>query len=206
MSELLVNTIKPRTGDSVTITGLDNSPKAGQIIEQLTGVCDGTDVTVQSGTYTMPNVTGTHTQSASYATIPGTEISYTPPAGTTRVMYHFDATIEDQGYGGISHYRFYIDGTEVIKAYRNLSFQYDANAHGMGRAQLSWVIPCNASAANASYGRFTDWTSAKTLKWQGRNYDGSYAMRWHMNTWEDGTSASGDQTWTPPILTITAYA
>lgn len=206
MSELLVNTIKPRTGDSVTITGLDNTPKAGAIIEQLTGVCDGTDVTVQSGTYTMPNVTGIQTLSTSYQTITGTELAYTPPAGTTRVMYHFDATVEDQGYGGISHYRFYIDGVEVVKAYRNLSFQYNTNHHGQWRAQLSWVIPCNASAANASYGRFTDWTSAKTLKWQGRNYDASYRMRWHMNTWEDGASASGDQTWTPPILTITAYA
>ena len=206
MSKLYVNEIAPKTGNTISITGFDNSPKAGSIIECLTGVCDATQVTVQSGTYTMPNVTTYQTLSTTYATLTGSEISYTPPAGTTRVKYNFDATIEDHGYGGISHYRFYIDGVEVNKAYRNISFQYDANAHGVGRAQMSWVIPCNASSADASYGRFTEWTSAKTLKWMGRNYDGSYKMRWHLNTWEDGTGVSGSEQWTPPILTITAYA
>ena len=206
MSKLYVNEIVPKSGNSVSITGLDNSPKAGQIIEQLTGVCDGTDVTVQSGTYTMPNVTTYQTLSTSYADLTGSSLSYTPPSGTKRVKYEFEAVIEDQGYGGISHYKFYIDNVEVTKAYRNLSFQYDANSHAVGAARLSWVINCDADTANASYGRFTDWTSAKTLKWRGRNYDTSYMMRWHHNTWHDGAGASGERSWTPPILTITAYA
>ena len=201
---------KGSVGDVLKVgsSGLEygQSVQAGQILETLTGVCDGSQVTVASGTYTMPNVTSYQALNTDYQNLSGTLISYTPPAGTTRVKYHFDATIEDQGYGGISHYRFYIDGVQVNKAYRNLSFQYDANAHGMGRAQLSWVIPCNATTADASYGRFTSWTSPKTLKWMGRNYDGSYRMRWHMNTWEDGTGSSGSEQWTPPILTITAYA
>ena len=202
-SRILVDQIDPKTSGGVITSGAMASP--GGIIECLTGVCDGTSVTVASGTYTMPNVTGTHTQTTSYATLPGSEFSYTPPAGTTRVKYSFYAQTEDHGYGGISHYRFYIDSDEVVKAYKNLTHGYDANAHANYPVELSWVIVCNASTADADYGRLTSWTSAKTLKWQGRNYDSSYKMRFHMNTYEDGGAASGDETWTPPILTITAY-
>ena len=203
-SRILVDQIDPKTSGGVITSGAMASP--GGIIECLAGVSDGTSVTVASGTYTMPNVTSSQTLSTTYATVTGSEIDYTPPAGTKRVKYQLNLAIEDQGYGGISHYKFYIDDTEIVKAYRNFSFQYNgSNYHGQGEAELSWVINCDADTANTNYGRFTSWTAAKNLKWKARNYDTSYKMRLHFNTWHDGGAASGDYAWTPPILTITAY-
>ena len=206
MSELLVNTIKPRTGDSVTITGLDNSPKAGAIIEVLTGVCNGGSQTVQSGTYTFPNVTAVQNLTTSYADVTGSSISYTPPTGTKRVRYDLEMKIKATGYSGISHYRFYIDDVEVTLARSTRAFSYSASNQGCMVQLFSWIIDCNASSASASDGSFTSWTDAKTLKWKAREYDGSYQMALHMNNWWDGGSATGTTAIDPPILTITAYA
>lgn len=178
----------------------------GQVLEMLTGRCDGSQVTVRSGTYTMPNVTTYQDFSTSYQTITGSEFAYTPPVGTTRVKYAFYWLLEDQSYGGISHHKFHIDNVEVVDARRNLNYQYSTSSHGQMMISSEWIINCNASADDTSNGSFTSWTSPKTMKWTLRDYSSSYQVRAHLNTWWDGTSATGSTQFAIPSLTITAIA
>ena len=177
---------------------------AGSVMEIVTGVCNGGTQTVSSGTYTLPLVTTYQNFSTSYTTVTGSEFAYTPPAGATRVIYEFQWMYEDLGQGGISHHKFFIDNVEVQDARTNLAHQYSTSAHGQLLQNYKWIIDCNASADDAGSGSFTSWTSSKTMKWQARNYSGSYTIRAHFNTWWDGTSASGTNQFRVPTITITA--
>ena len=53
--------------------------RPGQIIETVVGVCDGNDVTVKSGTYTLANVNVEQALTNTHTTISGSSIEYTPP-------------------------------------------------------------------------------------------------------------------------------
>lgn len=177
---------------------------AGSILEVVTGICNGQTQTVQSGTYTLPNVTGNQSFTTSYSTVTGSEFTYTPPAAATRVIYEFQYLFEARSQGGISHHKFFIDNVEVTNARTNLAHEYSTSSHGQLLQTYKWIIDCNASADSAAQGAFTSWTSPKTMKWQARDYSSSYRIRAHINTWWDGTSASGSNTFRVPILTITA--
>ena len=57
-------------------------------LETLAGVCDGRSITVASGTYTLPNVTGEFLSTLhSWTDLTGSEINYKPPVGTKQVIY-----------------------------------------------------------------------------------------------------------------------
>lgn len=178
----------------------------GQILETITGQCDGSQVTVRSGTYTLPLVTTYQDMSASYQTITGSEFTYTPPVGTSRVKYDFEFLFEDESYGGIAHHKFFIDNVEVTQSRQNVNDQYSTSSHGQMLQNFTWVINCAASADDPATGSFTSWTTPKTMKWMSRDYAGSYQFRAHFNTWWDGTSATGSNQFRIPKLTITAIA
>lgn len=201
-SKILVDEIAPKTSGGVITSGAMASP--GGVIECITGPCNGSSITVSSGTYTMPNVTGTQALTTSYADITGSSIDYTAPAGTKRVSYDLYLTFSSIGLSGISHYKFFVDGTEATDARRTMSYSYDTNTQGNMATSLRWVIEVGGTA-DSDTPVLADWTSAKTLKWQGRNYDSSYKMEMHRNHWWDGASATGTNLWAAPVLTITAY-
>ena len=128
MSTLKVNQIETRTGtgDITLPTGnrivaadagaFEQPYSPGQIIEVLTGVCDGNSATVKSGTYTFPSVTTGQGLTTSYADVTGSTITYTPPTGTSRVIYEFSHQLSWSNDHAISHWRLYIDGVEVTAA------------------------------------------------------------------------------------------
>ena len=163
--------------------------------EQLAMICDGENYTVSSGTYTPTNVTAAQALTTSYATITGSELSYTPPSGTTCVVYDFAFQFTFYDANGIAHFRFYIDSDEVTNQRLNLSGQYPEMM-----PTLRYVIPISGSA-NTATGRQATWTSAKTLKIQSREYGSSNEAFLHSTNYWDGTSA--DQ-FHQPNLTITA--
>jgi len=175
--------------------------RPGEVIEVLSGLCNGANVTVQSGTYTFPNVTAFQDLTTTYADITGSSIAYTPPTGTTRVVYEFSYQYSaDTIPGTMGHFKFDIDGVEVEDARHSIgnhSYEY-------GRKVIfRWVIDCAATAAIADQGAFTSWTSAKTLKMTAREYSGSYEVRLHFAKYWDGIES--DQ-FHKPSLTITAIA
>lgn len=180
-----------------SVTAQTSGYPAGAIIEKLVGRCNGESVTVASGTYTMPTVTSEHKLTGAWADITGSELSYTPPTGTKRVLYEFHFIENaDDGSDGISSYKWLIDGTVVTN-------QYKAGGHeAAGDMKLPLIINCAAASDDAASADFTSWTSAKTIKLQGYEYTSNTVAVHSSHYWEAGTSAVV----MPPTLTITAIA
>jgi len=180
-----------------SVTAQTSGYPAGSIIEKLVGRCNGETVTVSSGTYTMPSVTSEYQLASGWSDITGSELSYTPPAGTKRVLYEFHfIECADDGDDGISSYKWLIDGTEVTT-------QYKAGGHRRaGDMKLPLVINCAADADNAATADFTSWTSAKTIKLQGYERSGNPVGVHSSHWWEGGTVPVV----MPPNLFITALA
>ena len=171
---------------------------AGQVIETISSVCDGSVITVQSGTYTIQNVT---TQQgyvgATYTDINGSVLSYTPPVGTTRVEYEFEFASYWVSAHAINDYIFFIDGVEVVFARHNRSGYYPEF-----RFPFKWTIAIGGTP-NANTGRIASWTTPKIMKMQYRQYGGSNYNNLHGTTYWNGTS--GNQ-FSMPHIKITAIA
>ena len=94
------------------------------ILEVLSAPCDGRDVTVSSGTYTLQNPTTWTNPSTSYANYNGSVINYLPPAGTKKVIYEFNHQTGFRDTHSIIHFRLYIAGAEVTAAMHTSSGYY----------------------------------------------------------------------------------
>ncbi len=63
------------------------------ILEKIWVPCDGRTVSTKSGNnMSITNVTGVQTVSSSYHDVNGSVITYTPPTGTTLVIYEYAFT------------------------------------------------------------------------------------------------------------------
>ena len=80
--------IDSSTGVLSAVTA-SSSTLEGQILETLTGVCDGRTVTVSSGTYTLQNVDTAYDTTTSWSELTGSTIDYTPPTGAKQIVYDF---------------------------------------------------------------------------------------------------------------------
>ena len=191
MSTLKANNIQ-------NIAGVSHlSKKPGEVIETLTSVCDGTQKTVQSGTYTFQNVTTQQGTSTSYADITGSSMSYTPPTGATQVKYTFQFASYWVNTHAINNYKFFIDGVEVLYARHSRSSQYNEE-----RYSFEWVMNIGGTAV-ANTGRLATWTTPKILKMQVRHYGGSNNNNLHGTFYWDG---GGGNHLSIPVLTIEAIA
>jgi hypothetical protein len=185
------------------------APTSSNILEVLAGSCDGRSVTVGSGTYTFPNVTGIQNISTSIIEITGTSINYVPPSGTKYVGYKWNGKYEATARGGISGFNVVYDGTVVTRAARGFAGNYMGSYHDSEETiNLEFIFDLTASSTNKAAGKIlsSDWTTTKNIKITGRTYDTSYLGRMHGNTYMDGTSASGVKVFTIPQLVITSYS
>ena len=183
--------------------------RPGEIIETIACMCDGSTVSVLSGSYTITNVTAGQASTASHVVMTGSSVAYTPPAGTKRVIYRYNFKWDCTGYSGISHFKVQIDGTDVIPSSRNYSSNYASSNwhHANLELGVEWVFDCAAASDDAANGKFTSWTSAKTIRGLHRHYGGGYSHTLHQNVWWDGTGASGArQAPIKPMLLIQAIA
>src|SRR6056300_246337 len=153
-------TLLTTTGDGSQLTGIET----GQVLEYITGVCDGNDVTTPYGSYTLTNVSARQGLSTSYAVVNGSSIAYTPPANTKKVLYRFSFMNRFNNNHAIEHFKFYIDSNEVTLARFNNSAQYKENL-----VNFEWVMDIGNST-NSTTGRFTSWTTDKTLQLRARYY------------------------------------
>ena len=187
----------PNTGSTQTLTLPDKtatmSPR--MILEQFFTPCDGSTITTANGDITVGNVTAKQELTTTYADAGGSSISYTPPAGTTQVIYEFTFQTGRQTTNNFSHWKFYIDSDEVTDAYTTFAAQYLG-----GRFALKWGINIGGSAVTAT-GRQASWSSAKTLKWQAREYSSSITSMIHSTNYTD---ESTDDTFSRPCIGITA--
>lgn len=193
MSKLYVNEIAPKTTGTDIISPFSTS----NVIETFTLLCDGSSITVPSGTYTSENVTSSQAVSTTYTDITGSTISYTPPSDAKYVIYRFNFTTGWQNTAhSIQHFKFFIDGTEVVYARHNRGAQYYED-----RGTFEWAIGIGGTA-NTNTGRQASWTSAKTLKMQTRDYGANTNnQNMHVTQYWDG---GGTGVFSMPTITITA--
>ena len=78
-----------RKSDTTFLNSFFNERK-GQVLETLTGVCDGRTITVDSGTYTLQNVTAKQDGTGTFVALTGSTIDYKPPPGTRQVIYELN--------------------------------------------------------------------------------------------------------------------
>ena len=204
MSSILkVDNLQTGAGATHSISSLGiTSP--GTVLQEIHGFCDGRTVS----SITFPNVTAVQALTTSHADITGSSISYTPPAGTKTVVYTFSFNFHSDGLSGISHYKLLIDSTEVTLARRTLASAYDGNHHANLRMNFEYPILIDSTLASddIANAKFKSWTSAKTIKMQGREYSGSYQASVHKNGWWDGSGASGTNNIGIPTISIKAIA
>ena len=173
----------------------------GEIIEQLETQADGVAVTVQSGTYTPTDVTAIQNLSTTHATINGSSIDYTPPTGTTRVIYEFWTYMRDTDVGPILHFQGRVDGTIVTNSrhtFRGATASADYQIWIYSKMILRVGVSESLSAGDVG-----TWTSSKTLDFTAREYSSSYEGRFHFtNHWDGG----GSDIVVKPRIRITALA
>lgn len=189
-------------GGTTTISGTPTftgtvSGTGSNIKEQLVMLCDGNNYTVSSGTYTSTSVTTAQTPIATYADVTGSSISYTPPSGTTMVVYEFIFTYAYKDNHAIGHFKFFIDSDEVTYARQSL----EAEGNPQWLQSMRYTIPIGGSA-DTTTGRQATWTTAKTLKMQVRMYGGSNECRLHESKRWDG--ATSNQIHMPKLI-VTSY-
>lgn len=176
-------------------------PKAqpGQIIEKISSVCNGSSVTVGSGTYTMPNVTAAQGITyVNYVDVDGSSFAYTPPSDANTVIYEFITSAHYTSSGQmIFHMRFYIDNTEVT--YKRASYY-----NGFDNV-IAFKVPLslNNATEDIANGKVGSWTSAKTMKIQCRSYSATYQVGLNQLYHWDGTGAFQ---LVKPTLEITSIA
>ena len=176
---------------------IQSGAAGSNIIEMLSSPCNGSQVTVPSGTYTMGDVTAVQSLTTSFADIPSSSINYTPPSGTTKVIYRYymQVAYAPGVPAGFVNTKFFLDGTEVTDARRVFYAQYLTGSY-----YFDYTINCNASSANTSHGDITSWTSAKIMKLQAQEYNSSNQGRLHNPiSWDGSTDTSMI---IPPILTV----
>jgi hypothetical protein len=191
------------------LTDIFPAASGNSVLEVVQGICDGRVITVPSGTYTLPNVTAEQIYNTSYSDVTGSSITYTPPENAKYVLYRFDFKWLSQGSSGLSHFRLYMDSTEVIPAYRHCAGQYSgshSNSHANLPMMVEYVFDLTAVSDDIANGKLAGWTSAKTIKVQARGYTSTYIPAAHGNQWFDGTSATGAREYTKPVLNIIAYS
>ena len=111
-------------------------------------------------TYTWPSVTAVQTTTTTFATLPGSEIAYTPPTGATEVVYMLSIAASTSATSGVYHTRLMIDGVESgasptiggaeSRQYGTLETIRFVLMHGLvlnfkirGTASLHWYDICN---------------------------------------------------------------
>ena len=167
-----------------------------QVLEQFLSPCDASVMPLSQGNVTLANVTDGQQMTSSYVDITGSEISYTPPTGTTQVIYEFQLHCAGHDNHGIGTIRLYLDGVWVSDA----SMSWGASSHFDSRICYRWGFNIGGTQNDAT-GRRADWNSGRTIKLQGREYGSNNESKVHFTQYFDG---AGTDRFVRPCIGITA--
>lgn len=193
-SAITINGSAISLGGSTTVSAY--TPPAGTVLEEFLLPCDGSQITIGSGTYTMPDQDAALDLTQVYQDLAASQISYTPPSGTQLVIYEFIFAAGRGNNNPLGHFKLFLDGTEVSDA-RLTVYNYGG---GGGHSTFKWGFAIGGSATDAT-GRVSSWSSAKTIKIQGREYGGSNQVKLYQYHHWDGT---GSDQFVRPLLSIKA--
>ena len=181
MSEVIVDTLKHSGNSStanLTLASSGNVTVGADLIatkqngcqriilEQFYTPCDGSVIALQDGNHTILNVTAKQTATASEVLMNGSEISYTPPTGTTQVIYEYSFQIGHHDNDPILNYWLYVGSDAVTYSASTTRGHY----YHCNRVVFKWAINIGGTASTNT-GRQASWTSAKTLKMMFRCLD-----------------------------------
>mgnify|MGYP003154818103 CR=1 FL=1 len=156
------------------------------VLEQFFCPCDGSTITTSNGDITITDKDDNQALTTSYADVVGSSISYTPPSGTTQVIYEYTTCgmRNNDDDNPIGHFKFFIDSDEVTDARVSYAGQYNEM-----NIFFKWAINIGGSAVTAT-GRQASWGSAKTLKLQAREYGSNNEFELNQTFyWDGGASA-----------------
>ena len=202
--------IKVGTGLSIdSSTGVlsagtaSSSTLDGQILETLAGVCDGRSVTVESGTYTLPNVTTYYTvPTTSYGDFPGSAISYKPPSDTKQVIYKFKYHTGPLDTNYSMALKFFLGGTEVTSAKSHTDIRI---SHGYTDDFYYIIDIGNVSTDDIANGKLASWNNLKEMKLQITVENNNFELYVNHNRYEySGNSYTTGHYVRKPRLTIQA--
>jgi len=175
----------PDKPDGTVLTSASGS--SIQVLEQFLSPCDGSAIVTSGGNITLGNITARQQLTTSFATLTGSSISYTPPLGTTQVIYTFQFVISsDNDNAGLFYAKFKVDGTEASDARftERLSNNYWDTIK-----TFTWGINIGGSTTAAT-GRLASWSSAKTLVIEAREHGADNESQVHyVQNW-NGSSAN----------------
>lgn len=185
MSILQTTTIVNSAGKTLLNNGYPAQP--GQVIEYLSSTCNGDAMNSYYGYVGTETVTSYQYLGNGLQPVNGSQISYRPPPGTSRVIYRFDfSSFWTATAHSITSFSFYIDGVEVTYARHNRSMQYLEY-----RSTFEWIIPIGGDA-NYLTGRQATWTLNKTMRLYAYRYGGGAANGQDLDGTQywDGTSSN----------------
>ena len=177
--------------------------KAGQILETIEALADGTSVTVQSGTYTFTDVTTEQVLTGDHVSITGSSVSYVPPAGTTRVIYEFYVFLRELNDGKIlAHFRGRVDGTNNNQARHTLRDQTGGTSDGQLWVYNKMILTIGqVGSDDIANGKLASYNTARTLDFTARRYNTNYESGLHTTNHWNGT---GTDVLVKPHIRITA--
>ena len=167
-----------------------------QVLEQFYSPCDGSVIAASAGNITIGDVDAAVDQTTSYVEVPGSSITYTPPAGTTQVIYEYRFHWGAGDSIPLYHIKLFLGGTEVSEARHT---QYAGNRDQ--EVYFKWAFNIGGSAVDAT-GRVASWSSGKEIKLEGREYGSSNEVSlFKIYFWDGSTNQA---IFTRPSVGITA--
>jgi hypothetical protein len=139
--------------------------KQGQVLETLTGVCDGRTVVVESGSYTLTNVPTYQDTTTSWADVAGSSISYKPPSGTKQVIFEFHLSISSRVSStdttSFLLFKLLIDGNYITSQNQEWHTRNSEGNLMFYRGQIDIT-----GTDDISNGKLSSWSTNKTIKLQ----------------------------------------
>ena len=187
----------------------------GQVLEVLTGICDGSTVKVSSGSYTLENVTLKQTMQDTYLAVSGSSVNYKPPSGTNKIIYNFYTIVRPKQTSGTVRlafeYRLYVDGTEISSYNAGIYENYKGGGAPSSEFNPSFVLTIGEKD-DVVNGHFLSWDSNKVVEIRARSYDGSngtdngvtFHEYWWNLTSSGSAGTSGPALFVKPRLEIQA--
>lgn len=171
--------------------------RPGEVIETISGVCNGQQVEGHNGIVTLPTVTGAFNPSTSYLDDPGSIVTYQPPPGTKTVIYRYGYYQGRDDIDSISHCKFFVGGVEAVHA-RGGTMSYD---YATTRCMFEWPIRIVGSP-NTDDGEVASWDTPLELKMQWRAHSTSRRIQLHFPSYWDGGGNPGHISF--PTITLIA--
>ena len=174
-------------GSGAALTGISGfDPSNHMVLEEFCSPCDNSVIALQDGNHTLTMPSGSYDVTNTFTDIVGSVFTYTPPSGTSQVVYDYRFFVSDDGGSGpILNFKLMLDSDEVTKYRRTLR---SSNACER-EISVRWGFNIGGSA-DTTTGRVASWTSAKTMKVQVNRYSSSYPGVLHeTNHWDAGGSS-----------------